>query len=62
VNRGGRAFVTNGVILSVVAVVLAVYFSINSLWNAGTIVVIALIAVLSCFYFWLYCKFFNKNS
>ena len=61
-NKGGRSFITNGILICAVAAFLCVYFSVNSLWNAGTIVVISLVLLLGCFYFWLYYNFFNKKG
>jgi hypothetical protein len=59
-NKSGRSFITNGVILLVTTVVLGVYFSVSSLWNMGTIVIIIILLLLSSFYFWLYYKFFKN--
>jgi multidrug efflux pump subunit AcrB len=61
-NKSGRSFITNAALIGIAIVFLAVYFSLNSLWNAGTIVVIVLLALLCGFYIWLYYNYFHKNS
>ncbi len=59
-KKGQTPFVT-GIILCLVAVYLTVYFSINGMWNAGTIIALIMIAGLAGFQFLLHFKFFNKH-
>lgn len=60
-RKGQSPFVT-GVILCLVAVYLAVYFSIKSMWNVGTVIAMVMIAGLAGFQFLLYFKFFKQNG
>lgn len=60
-KKGQSPFVT-GIILCLVAVYLAVYFSINGMWNAGTVIAMVMIAGLAGFQFLLHYKFFKQNG
>lgn len=60
-KKGQSPFVT-GVILCLVAVYLAVYFSIKSMWNVGTVFALILIAGVAGFQFLLYFKFFKQGG
>ena len=64
-RKGQSPFVT-GIILCLAGVYLAVYFSLNGMWNAGTVIAMVLIAGLAAFQFVIYFKFFkmdtNKNK
>ena len=60
-RKGQSPFVT-GVILCLVAVYLVVYFSLNGMWNAGTVFALILIAGLAGFQFLLYFKFFKQQG
>jgi len=61
-NKNGRSFITNGVLLAAATIILAVYISLYSSWSAGTVVVIILAALMSGFQFWLYFHFFGKKG
>ena len=60
-RKGQSPFVT-GVILCLVAVYLIVYFSLNGMWNVGTVFAIILIAGLAGFQFLLHFKFFKQGG
>lgn len=60
-KKGQSPFVT-GIILCLVAVYLAVYFSLNGMWNVGTVFAMIMIAGLAGFQFFLYFKFFKQNG
>jgi hypothetical protein len=59
-NKKGRTFITNGVLLAAALVIFIVYISTNNTWSIGVIVVAVLIAAMSGFQFWLYFHFFRK--
>ena len=59
-GRGQTPLVT-GIILSLAGVYLAVYFSLNGMWNAGTVIAMVLIAGLAAFQFVIYFKFFKVD-
>ena len=58
-GKGNKPFM-NGVILSVVGAYLAVYFSLNGMWNAGTVFALILVALLAAFQFFIHIKFFRR--
>lgn len=60
-KKGQSPFVT-GIILCLVAVYLAVYFSLNGMWNAGTVIAVIMAAALAGFQFLLYFKFFKQDG
>jgi len=55
-------FVINGLIVAIAAIILSVYFTLNSLWGIATVVVIVVLLLLGGFYFWLYYEFFHKKK
>ena len=59
-GRGQTPLVT-GIILSLAGVYLAVYFSLNGMWNAGTVIAMVMIAGLAAFQFVIYFKFFRVD-
>lgn len=59
-SKGNKPFI-NGVILAVVGVYLAVYFSLKGMWNVGSVFALVLVAALSAFQFVIHAKFF-KNT
>ena len=59
-GRGQTPLVT-GIILSLAGVYLAVYFSLNGMWNAGTVIAMIMIAGLAAFQFVIYFKFFKVD-
>lgn len=59
-GRGQTPLVT-GIILSLAGVYLAVYFSLNGMWNAGTVIAMVMIAGLAAFQFVIYFKFFKVD-
>jgi hypothetical protein len=61
-NKQGRSFMTNGVLLAAATVLLAVYITLDSSWSIGTVIVITLTALMSAFQFWLYFHFFGKKG
>ncbi len=59
--KKGQSPFTTGIILSLVAVYLIVYFSIKAMWNAGTVIAVVLIVGLAAFQFLLHFKFFKDD-
>lgn len=59
-RKGQSPFVT-GVVLSLVTVYLIVYFSIKSMWNAGTIIALIMLLGISGFQFLLHFKFYRDE-
>jgi hypothetical protein len=59
-NKKGKSFLINGVLLIAALIMLIVYVSTNNTWSIGIIVVAVLIAAMSAFQFWLYFHFFRK--
>lgn len=51
-----------GIILCLAGIYLAVYFSLNSMWNVGTVIAMILIAGLAAFQFVIYFKFFRVDT
>ncbi|MCL2037330.1 MAG: hypothetical protein FWG83_08120 [Oscillospiraceae bacterium] len=47
----------NFFILAALIAGLSAYFTIESLWNVGTVVVILLLGLMATFYFWLWRSF-----
>ena len=64
--RQGQSPLVTGIILCLAGVYLAVYFSMNSMWNVGTVIAMVMVAGLAAFQFVIYFKFFkvdrNKND
>ena len=60
--KKGNSPLVSGIILSAVLVYLTVYFSINGFWNAATIIVVILIALLAFGQYYLYFKFFRNEK
>ena len=60
--RKGQSPLFTGIILCLAGVYLAVYFSLNGMWNAGTVIAMVLIAGLAAFQFVIYFKFFKVDS
>lgn len=59
-KKGQSPFVT-GIVLSLVTVYLIVYFSIKSMWNAGTVIAAVMLLGLAAFQFLLHFKFFKDE-
>ena len=57
----GQSPLITGIILCLAGVYLAVYFSLNGMWNAGTVLAMVLIAGLAAFQFVIYFKFFKVD-
>ena len=53
-NRGKRNALLNLATLTAVIIGLSVYFTVQSLWQLGTIAVIVLLLGAAGFYFWLW--------
>ena len=60
-NKGQSPLVT-GIILCLAGVYLAVYFSLNGMWNAGTVIAMVMIAGLAAFQFVIYFNFFKVDT
>lgn len=58
-GRGNKPFM-NGVILAVVGVYLAVFFSLKGMWNVGSALALVLVVLLAAFQFFIHAKFFNN--
>lgn len=52
----------SGIVLSAVFVYLTYYFSVKDLWNAATIVVLLLIALIDFGQYYIYFKFFKNKK
>ena len=61
-NRNAKKPLINGFALAAVGIYVAVYISINGMWNVGSAFAIALIALLSAFQFVIYFKVFRHSS
>lgn len=59
--KKGQSPLFTGIILCLAGVYLAVYFSLNGMWNAGTVIAMVLIAGLAAFQFVIYFKFFKVD-
>ncbi|MCH5200378.1 MAG: hypothetical protein J1F60_05400 [Oscillospiraceae bacterium] len=59
--KKGQSPLFTGIILCLAGVYLAVYFSLNGMWNAGTVIAMFLIAGLAAFQFVIYFKFFKVD-
>lgn len=57
----GQSPLITGIILCLAGVYLAVYFSLNGMWNAGTVIAMVLIAGLAAFQFVIYFKFIKVD-
>jgi membrane protein YdbS with pleckstrin-like domain len=53
-KRGKRGVGTNIVLLGAVIAGLSVHFSLNALWNAGTVIIIVMLSLVFAFYVWLW--------
>lgn len=60
-KKGQSPFVT-GIVLCLVTVYLAVYFSIKGMWNAGTVIALVLIVTVAIFQFIIHFKFFKREQ
>ena len=57
----GQSPLVTGIILCLAGVYLAVYFSLNGMWNIGTVIAMVMIAGLAAFQFVIYFKFFKTD-
>ena len=60
--RKGQSPLGVGIILCLAGIYLAVYFSLNDMWYAGTVIAIIFIAALAAFQFIIYFKFFRDDA
>lgn len=60
-KKGQSPFVT-GIVLCLVTVYLAVYFSMKGMWNAGTVIALVLIVTVAVFQFIIHFKFFKREQ
>lgn len=60
-KKGQSPFVT-GIVLCLVTVYLAVYFSVKGMWNAGTVIALVLIVAVAIFQFIIHFKFYKKEQ
>ena len=60
--RKGQSPLITGIILCLAGVYLAVYFSLNGMWHAGTVIAMVMIAGLATFQFVLHFKFFKVDT
>jgi len=58
-NRGKAHAALNFFTLVAIIVGLSVYFTVQSHWQAGTIVIIVLLMFPAAFYLWLWRKYFR---
>ncbi|HBH95601.1 MAG TPA: hypothetical protein DDX91_07595 [Ruminococcaceae bacterium] len=59
--KKGQSPLVTGIILCLVAVYLVIYFSINGMWNAGTIMALVLILGLGSFQFVIHFVFLKDS-
>lgn len=59
-KKGQSPFVT-GIALCLAAVYLIIFFSIKGMWNAGTVIALALISAVAAFQFVIHFKFFRDD-
>jgi hypothetical protein len=52
--KGKRSATLNFFTLTLVIIGLSAYFTAQSLWHIGTVVIIALLTAMAGFYFWLW--------
>ena len=60
--RKGQSPLVTGIILCLAGVYLAVHFSLNGMWNAGTVIAMIMIAGLAAFQFVIYFKFIKVDT
>ncbi len=60
--RRGSSPLVSGIVLVLVGIYLAVYFSFKNMWNVGTVIAMLMIAVLAAFQFFIYFKFFRDDK
>ncbi|MCM1055856.1 MAG: hypothetical protein NC394_10090 [Bacteroides sp.] len=60
--KKGQSPLTTGIVLCLAAVYLTVYFSLNGMWNAGTVIALALITTVAVFQFIIHFKFFKRDK
>lgn len=60
--RKGQSPLVTGIVLCLVIVYLIVYFSLNGMWNAGTVIALVLIAAVAAFQFVIQFKFIGKED
>lgn len=60
--KKGQSPLTTGIVLCLAVVYLTVYFSVKSMWNAGTVIALVLIAAVAAFQFIIYFKFFKSEK
>jgi type IV secretory pathway VirB2 component (pilin) len=58
-KRGKPSATINFTLLTLVIIGLSVHFTRNSLWGAGTVVIIVLLSFVAAFYFWLWRTYFK---
>ena len=59
--RKGQSPLVTGVILSLVTLYLIIYFSLNSMWNVGTVMALVLLIGLSAFQFLIHFVFLKDS-
>jgi len=57
-KKGGKNAAANFIVPTLTILGLSVYFTVKSMWNAGTVVIILLLSLIAGFYFWLWKKYF----
>ncbi|MDR0197501.1 MAG: hypothetical protein LBI36_04705 [Oscillospiraceae bacterium] len=53
-NKSKRNIIMNIVVPAALVVVLSVYFTVKSMWGLPQIIILALLLMVSGFYFWLW--------
>lgn len=59
--RQGQSPLITGIVLCLAGVYLAVYFSLNGMWNVGTVIAMVMVAGLAAFQFVIYFKFLKVD-
>ncbi|MCL1903616.1 MAG: hypothetical protein FWF94_04280 [Oscillospiraceae bacterium] len=57
-SRGKSHAIINFFVIAAVIIGLCAYFTVKSLWNAGTIAVIVILLFPAALYFWLWRTYF----
>ncbi|MCL2071535.1 MAG: hypothetical protein FWH07_04780 [Oscillospiraceae bacterium] len=58
-RQNGKSVVFNFFTMAAITAGLSAYFTVQSLWNVGTIVVVILLSLVAGFYFWLWRVYFK---
>ncbi len=60
--KKGQSPLVTGAVLCLVVIYLIIYFSVNGMWNAGTVIALILIITVAAFQFVIHFKFFKEKQ